>query len=71
MTITPLNPPFGAAIELTILIDSDAWKEYQDKGYTDSDIENLLKAELTRALSHDRERKLVDGLDELHVRKYF
>lgn len=64
-TETPPKPPKAAGVKLSLGINEPRWKQYQQEGYSDTQIEAMLKADIEKAISrgsYDTINKLIDGM---------
>lgn len=68
------EPPEVVDITVSLGINKDKWKQYQEEGYSPEQIEAMLKRDIERAIwqgSKDTINRLIDGdALELTIGKY-
>ncbi len=63
--IKTTEPPKAVDVRLSLGINEPRYKQYQQEGYKDAQIEGMLKEDIERAISRgsfDTNNKLIDGM---------
>jgi hypothetical protein len=72
---TKESPPKVISVSLSLGINEVKWKQYQEEGYTDAQIEGMLKADIERAISRgsfNTNNKLINGIViTIDIGKYY
>ena len=59
------EPPVAIEVNLSLSINQPKWLQYQQEGYSQSEIEKMLEKDIIRAISkgsYDTINRLIDGL---------
>lgn len=67
---TNREPPDGARLEVTILIDTEKWAELERKGHSDIDIQHMIEQSITFKDTAVTSAPILD-IEEVSLRKYY